>query len=107
MCFNNYYAIISYVLIIDCQKIAEVYRRKLALDKYTPTVTAVTLFYSRIILKKFKKKITFKKLEKSVNFSVKCVADIKLNSLNNNQGIIEIILYERRVYESVDNRSLS
>ena len=31
---------------------AEVYRRKLALDKYTSTLTAVTLFYSRIILKK-------------------------------------------------------
>ena len=30
----------------------EVYRRKLALDKYTPTLTAVTLFYFRIILKK-------------------------------------------------------
>ena len=31
---------------------AEVYLRMLALDKYTPTLTAVRLFYSRIILKK-------------------------------------------------------
>ena len=46
----------------------EVYRRKLALDKYTPTLTAVTLFYSRIILKKLttENKTTFRKLEKSV-----------------------------------------
>ena len=58
----------------------EVYRRKLALDKYTPTLTAVTLFYSRIILKKLttENKTTFRKLEKSVKFSVKCDADIKL-----------------------------
>ena len=57
----------------------EVYRRKLALDKYTPTLTAVTLFYSRIILKKLttENKTTFRKLEKSVKFSVKCDADIK------------------------------
>ena len=50
----------------------EVYRRKLALDKYTPTLTAVTLFYSRIILNKLttKNKTTFRKLEKSVKFSV-------------------------------------
>ena len=50
----------------------EVYRRKLALDKYTPTLTAVTLFYSRIILKKLttENKTTFRKLEKSVKFSV-------------------------------------
>ena len=54
-------------------------RRKLALDKYTPTLTAVTLFYSRIILKKLttENKTTFRKLEKSVKFSVKCDADIK------------------------------
>ena len=59
----------------------EVYRRKLALDKYTPTLTAVTLFYSRIILKKLttENKTTFRKLEKSVKFSVKCDADIKFN----------------------------
>ena len=51
---------------------AEVYRRKLALDKYTPTLIAVTLFYSRIILKKLttENKITFRKYEKSVKFSV-------------------------------------
>ena len=57
----------------------EVYRRKLALYKYTPTLTAVTLFYSRIILKKLttENKTTFRKLEKSVKFSVKCDADIK------------------------------
>ena len=57
----------------------EVYRRKLALDKYTPTLTAVTLFYSRIILKKLttENKTTFRKLDKSVKFSVKCDADIK------------------------------
>ena len=50
----------------------EVYRRKLALDKYTPTLTAVTLFYSRIILKKLttENKTTFRKLEKSVKFSI-------------------------------------
>ena len=50
----------------------EVYRRKLALDKYTPTLTAVTLFYSRIILKKLttENKTAFRKLEKSVKFSV-------------------------------------
>ena len=49
----------------------EVYRRKLALDKYTPTLTAVTLFYSRIILKKLttENKTTFRKLEKSVKHS--------------------------------------
>ena len=49
----------------------EVYRRKLALDKYTPTLTAVTLFYSRIILKKLttENKTTFRKLEKSMKFS--------------------------------------
>ena len=57
----------------------EVYRRKLALDKYTPTLTAVTLFYSRIILKKLttENKTIFRKLEKSVKFCVKCDADIK------------------------------
>ena len=51
----------------------------LALDKYTPTLTAVILFYSRIILKKLttENKTTFRKLEKSVKFSVKCDADIK------------------------------
>ena len=61
-----------YILIIDCQKMAEVYRRKFAL-------TAVTLFYSRIISKKFisENKTTFRKLEKSVKFSVKCDVDIK------------------------------
>ena len=61
----------------------EVYRRKLALDKYTPTLTAVTLFYSRIILKKLttENKTTFRKLEKSVKFSVKCDADIKFYCL--------------------------
>ena len=50
----------------------EVYRRKLALDKYIPTLTAVTLFYSCIILKKLttENKTTFRKLEKSVKFSV-------------------------------------
>ena len=51
---------------------AEVFRRKLALDKYTlNTLTAVTLFYSRIILKKLttENKTTFRKLEKSVKFS--------------------------------------
>ena len=55
------------------------YRRKLALDEYIPTLTAVTLFYSRIILKKLRteNKTTFRKLEKSVKFSVKCDADIK------------------------------
>ena len=65
--FQNFY-----VLIIDCQKITEVYRRKLALDKYTSTLTAVTLFYSRIILKKLttENKTTSRKLEKSVKFSV-------------------------------------
>ena len=59
----------------------EVYRRKFVLDKYTPTLTAVTLFYSRIILKKLttENKTTFRKLEKSVKFSVKCDADIKFN----------------------------
>ena len=57
----------------------EVYCRKLELDKYTPTLTAVTLFYSRIILKKLttENKTTFRKLEKSVKFSVKRDADIK------------------------------
>ena len=53
---------------------AEVYRRKLTLDKkYTPTLTAVTLFYSRIILNELttENKTTFRKLEKSVKFSVK------------------------------------
>ena len=46
----------------------EVYRRKLALDIYTPTLTAETLFYSRIILKKLttENPTTFRKLEKSV-----------------------------------------
>ena len=67
----------------------EVYRRKLALDKYTPTLTAVTLFYSRIILKKLttENKTTFRKLEKSVKFSVKCDADIKfmISTVNNNK----------------------
>ena len=50
----------------------EVYRRKLALDKYTPTLTAVTLFYSRIILKKLttENKTIFRKLEKSVKFCI-------------------------------------
>ena len=51
---------------------AEVFRRKLALDKYTlNTLTAVTLFYSRIILKKLttENKTTFRKLEKCVKFS--------------------------------------
>ena len=50
----------------------EVYRRKLALDKYTPTLTAVTLFYSRIILKKLttENKTTFRRLEKSVKFRI-------------------------------------
>ena len=61
---------------------AEVYRRKLALDKYTPTLTAVTYIHyiSRIILKKLttENKSTFRKLEKSVKFSLKCDADIKL-----------------------------
>ena len=60
---------------------AEVYRRKLALDIiYTPTLTAVTLFYSRIILKKLtiENETTFRKLEKSVKFSVKCDTDIKI-----------------------------
>ena len=49
----------------------EVYRRKLALVKYTPTLTAVTLFYSRIISKKLKteNKTSFRKLEKSVKFA--------------------------------------
>ena len=53
----------------------EVYRRKLALNKCTPTLTAVTLFYSRIILKKLtaENKTTFRKLEKSVKFSVNIV----------------------------------
>ena len=62
----------------------EVYRRKLALDKYTPTLTAVTLFYSCIILKKLttENKTTFGKLEKSVKFSVKCDADIKFINTN-------------------------
>ena len=61
----------------------EVYRRKLALDKYTPTLTAVTLFYSRIILKKLttENKTIFRKLEKSVKFCVKCDADIKFNKM--------------------------
>ena len=56
---------------------AEMYRRKLARDKYTPTLTAVILFYSRIILKKLttENKTTFRKLEKSVKY--KCDADIK------------------------------
>ena len=60
---------------------AVVYRPKLVLDKYSPTLTAVTLFYSRIILKKLtsENKTTFRKLEKAVKFSVKCVADIKFN----------------------------
>ena len=60
-----------YVLIVDCQKMAEVYRRKLAHDKYS-TLIAVTLFYSRIILKKLttENKTTFRKYEKSVKFSV-------------------------------------
>ena len=53
----------------------EVYIRKLALDKYTPTLTAMILFYSLIILKKLKNEIksTSRKLEKSVKFSVKSV----------------------------------
>ena len=51
---------------------AEVYRRKLALDKCTPTLAAVTLFYSRTILKKLttENKSTSRKLEKSVKFSI-------------------------------------
>ena len=49
---------------------AEVHRRNLALDKYTPTLTAVTLFYSRIILKILttENKTNFRKLKKSVKF---------------------------------------
>ena len=52
---------------------AKVCRRKLALDKYTPTVAAVTLFYFRIILKKLitENKPTFRQLEKSVKFCAK------------------------------------
>ena len=48
---------------------------------YTPILTAVTLFYSRIILNKLttENKTTFRKLEKSVKFSVKGDADIKFN----------------------------
>ena len=70
----------------------EVYRRKLALDKYTPALTAVTLFYSRIILKKLttENKTTFRKLEKSVKFNVKCDADIKFNKQQ-----LTIFLYEQ------------
>ena len=53
---------------------AEVYRLKLALDKYTPTLIAVTLFYSRIILKKLttENKTSLRKIEKSLKFSEKC-----------------------------------
>ena len=58
-----------YVLIIDCQKMSGVYRRNIALDKYTPTLTAVTSFYSRIISKKLtaENNTNLRKLEKSVN----------------------------------------
>ena len=50
----------------------EVFRGKLAFDKYTPTLTAVTLFYFRIILKKLttKNKTAFRKPEKSVKFNL-------------------------------------
>ena len=60
---------------------AEVYRRKFV--KYT--LTAVTLFYSGIILKKLttENKTTFRKLEKSVKLSVKCDADIKFIKIHN------------------------
>ena len=55
-------------------KLSTVYTLPLSstLDKYTPTLTAVTLFYSRIILKKLttENKRTFWKLKKSVRFSV-------------------------------------
>ena len=70
---------------------AEAYRRKLVLDKYTLILTAVTLFYSRIILKKLttENKTTFRKFEKSVKFSVKCDADIKFDNIKEN-NIFEV-----------------
>ena len=72
---------------------AEVYRRKLALDKYTPTLTAVTLFYSRIILNKLttENKTTFRKLEKSVKFSVKLI----LSSLNNFERFFRYFIVQK------------
>ena len=86
----------------------EVYRRKLALDKYTPTLTAVTLFYSRIILKKLttENKTTFRKLEKSVKFSVKCDADIKfINFCIENLLIIQNIYFKPRFFFEVSEVS--
>ena len=78
----------------------EVYRRKLALDKYNPILTAVTLFYFRNILKKLatESKSTFKKIQKSVKFSVKCDADIKLIN-------IRIIAIWYHGHESITNNT--
>ena len=71
---------------------AELYRQKLALEKYIyiSTLTAVTLFYSQIILKKLttENKTTFRKLKKSVKFSVKCESDIKFINNNNNKRLL-------------------
>ena len=62
----------------------EVYRRKFALDKCTPTLNVVKLFYSRIILKKLstENKSTFGKLEKSLKFGVERGGDIKFININ-------------------------
>ena len=87
----------------------EVYRRKLALDKYTLTLTAVTLFYSRISLKKLttENKTTFRKLEKSVKFSVKCDADIKfINFCIENQLLLKFVKI-RDVQRFVGDRNAS
>ena len=56
---------------------AEVYRRKLALDKYTSTFNCSDIILFPDYLKKLttENKTTFRKLEKSVKFSVKCDAD--------------------------------
>ena len=63
---------ISVALHSKFHRFFEVYLRKLTLDKYTPTLTAVTLLYSWIILKKLtENKSSSRKLEKSVKFSVK------------------------------------
>ena len=65
------------------------YRRKFALDKCTPTLTVLKLFYSRIILKKLstENKSTFGKLEKSVKFGVKRGGDIKFINVNKGEKI--------------------